>query len=47
MDSDKCPDCGSDNIMRERCPNGKTTCRDCGLTLPHPKWEERGADDAR
>jgi len=36
----KCPECGSRNVQIERCPNGRTECKDCGLKRLHERWIE-------
>jgi len=36
-----CPECGSDNVARERSPDGDTFCYDCDLRLPHEDWDRR------
>lgn len=36
-----CPQCGSEDVYRERSIDGDTGCRDCGLKVPHEEWHER------
>jgi len=36
-----CPECGSDNVARERSLDGDTFCYDCDLRLPHEDWGHR------
>jgi len=40
MNKPQCPKCGSTNYLREKRPDGDTTCRDCGHKAKSSEWDK-------